>query len=156
LLETFKEAVPLLDIVVDDGGHLPIQHRTSLEDLLPHLRPVGVYLCEDVTGVDNEFASYACELTNKLNAFENVIGNIDNNERRLVLGNSEFQSVIHSIHFYRALSLYGCCYETREVAALVAANDETTYLDLSDAKHFDVSEVFAEHGLKFSKPLRQG
>jgi len=96
----FREAVPLLDIIVDDGGHLPIQQRTSLEELLPHLRPGGVYLCEDITGMDNEFASYAYELTNKLNAFENVIGNIDDNERRLVLENSEFQSVIHSIHFY--------------------------------------------------------
>ena len=51
----FWETVPILDIVVDDRGHTPLQQRVSLEELLPHLRPGGIYLCEDITGNTNEF-----------------------------------------------------------------------------------------------------
>jgi hypothetical protein len=54
----FRRGVPTLDIVIDDGGHQPEQQIASLEELLPFLRPGGVYFCEDVHGMYNEFASY--------------------------------------------------------------------------------------------------
>src|SRR6185437_3589006 len=44
----FKKQVPILDIVIDDGGHEPEQQIATLEELLPHLRPGGIYLCEDI------------------------------------------------------------------------------------------------------------
>ena len=44
----FKEKVPAIDIIVDDGGHQVDQQVATLEELLPHLRPGGVYLCEDI------------------------------------------------------------------------------------------------------------
>ena len=44
----FRKSVPHVDIVIDDGGHQPHQQQVTLEELLPHLRPGGVYLCEDV------------------------------------------------------------------------------------------------------------
>jgi hypothetical protein len=37
--ERFKQDVPKLDIVVDDGGHEPDQQIATMEALLPHLRP---------------------------------------------------------------------------------------------------------------------
>jgi hypothetical protein len=48
----------VLDIVIDDGGHKYEQQVVNLEELLPHLRPNGVYLCEDVFSAFNLFASY--------------------------------------------------------------------------------------------------
>lgn len=63
-----KEAVPTLDILIDDGGHFPEQQITTLEEILPHLRPGGVYLCEDVHGAMNEYAFYARGLALRLNA----------------------------------------------------------------------------------------
>ena len=42
--------LPPLDIVIDDGGHTPDQQRVTLEELLPHIRPGGVYVCEDIHG----------------------------------------------------------------------------------------------------------
>jgi hypothetical protein len=96
----FRSDVPLLDIVIDDGGHLPEQQKVSLEELLPHLRPGGVYLCEDVHGAPNEFASYAHGLAQKLNAFDAIVENRDDDERRLVCPSTTFQSDIASIHFY--------------------------------------------------------
>src|SRR5690349_460018 len=47
--EVIRE-VPKLDIVIDDGGHRVSQQVPTLEMLLPHLRPGGVYLCEDIWG----------------------------------------------------------------------------------------------------------
>ena len=65
---TFRGAVPQVDIVIDDGGHEPEQQMVSLEELLPHLRPGGVYICEDVHGVGNRFAAFAQALADQLNA----------------------------------------------------------------------------------------
>ena len=50
----FRETVPKLDIIVDDGGHLPEQQIVTLEELLPHLKPAGVYLCEDICKTGHE------------------------------------------------------------------------------------------------------
>jgi SAM-dependent methyltransferase len=44
----FRETVPKIDILIDDGGHHPEQQRITLEEMLPHLQPGGVYLCEDI------------------------------------------------------------------------------------------------------------
>lgn len=54
----FVAEVPDLDVVIDDGGHLYEQQVTSLEWLLPHLRPGGVYLCEDIHHPLNPFHAY--------------------------------------------------------------------------------------------------
>ena len=96
----FRETVPTLDIVVDDGGHTPLQQRVSLEELLPHLRPGGIYLCEDITGNTNEFAFNVHQLAHQLNAFDNVAQDMNDNERRLVSKSTKLQSAIHSVHLY--------------------------------------------------------
>jgi len=55
---TFRDEVPTVDVVVDDGGHEPFQQIATLEALLPHMSAGAVYLCEDVHGQENEFLSY--------------------------------------------------------------------------------------------------
>src|SRR5579864_8038519 len=49
----FKQEVPAVDIVIDDGGHLTEQQIITFEELLPHLQPNGIYLCEDLHGALN-------------------------------------------------------------------------------------------------------
>jgi hypothetical protein len=97
--QRFRRAVPTLDIVIDDGGHLPEQQIVTLEELLPHLQPGGVYLCEDVHGAFNWFASYLHGFTHRLNAFEQV-NDHDYDERRIVCKTTEFQSAVQAIHLY--------------------------------------------------------
>ncbi len=46
-LAHLKKEIPVVDIVIDDGGHQPRQQIISFEELFPHLSPGGVYLCED-------------------------------------------------------------------------------------------------------------
>jgi hypothetical protein len=65
--KTVKSKIPPIDILVDDGGHLPQQQIITLEEMLPHIRPGGVFLCEDVQGNENAFASYVSGLMAELN-----------------------------------------------------------------------------------------
>ncbi len=92
-----KDEVPHIDILIDDGGHSPEQQLTTLEAMLPHLSPGGVYLCEDVVGDQNRFTSYVHGLVTSLNAFtlESV------SEKGEESGPpTPFQAAIQSIHFY--------------------------------------------------------
>jgi hypothetical protein len=62
----FRRSVPRVDILIDDGAHkLPAQIAT-LEEMLPHIAPGGVYLCEDIHGAMNPFNSYVDGLTRSL------------------------------------------------------------------------------------------
>jgi hypothetical protein len=95
----FRKEVPSLDVIIDDGGHKPEQQVITLEEMLPHLRPGGVYACEDVHGTFNHFASYVHGIAHNLNAF---YPKSDANEPRRVTGctPTPLQSAIHSVHLY--------------------------------------------------------
>ncbi len=92
--KTFKESVEGIDILIDDGGHKPEQQQITLEEMLPSLKPGGVYLCEDVTRCFNRFSAFASGLVNELNHFNPKAGSL------LQSGILPFQSSIYSIHFY--------------------------------------------------------
>jgi hypothetical protein len=92
--DRFKKSVDGIDIVIDDGGHTPEQQRVTLEELLPYLRPGGIYLCEDVHGRNNPFAAFARSLVDELNHTTALT------PPTLRSITSPFQSAIHSVHFY--------------------------------------------------------
>lgn len=91
---TFRKSVEGIDIIIDDGGHTPEQQQITLEEMLPHLRPGGVYLCEDVHGCLNQFSTFATGLVDELNCANSI------SDPLLQMSVSRFQSSIHSIHFY--------------------------------------------------------
>jgi hypothetical protein len=90
----FKTKVPRVDILVDDGGHLVGQQIVTLEEMLPHISPGGVFLCEDICGNNNKFISYVNGLNQELN---NRI-HIDADDQ--TSKNTVFQQQIASIHNY--------------------------------------------------------
>lgn len=97
----FKEEVPAIDIIIDDGGHETHQQIVTLEEMLPHLRPGGVYLCEDVGGSFNRFASYISGFTWNLNALNEAKADTDENGRfRFTSIPTQFQASVHSVHLY--------------------------------------------------------
>jgi hypothetical protein len=102
--QNVKKEAPALDIVIDDGGHLPEQQIVILEELLPHLRLGGVYLCEDVVTVFNEFSSYIHRMAQSLNTLS-LEQKFEQNERRQVCTTSSLQSAIASIHLYPFVTL---------------------------------------------------
>ena len=88
---SFKEKAPAIDILIDDGGHRTEQQIVTLEEMLPHLRPGGVYLCEDVRGEHNGFSGYMQGIVANLNAFRGSGSEVNP---------TEFQAWIRSVHFY--------------------------------------------------------
>jgi hypothetical protein len=95
----FKTQVPDVDILIDDGGHLPEQQIATLEEMLPHIRAGGVYLCEDIHGVHNRFAAYVRGLADALNA------NAQRPGIELAVTPSPFQQSISSVHLYPFLAV---------------------------------------------------
>jgi ubiquinone/menaquinone biosynthesis C-methylase UbiE len=47
-LRSVAERVPVVDILIDDGGHTMTQQIATFEELFPRIAPDGVYLCEDL------------------------------------------------------------------------------------------------------------
>ena len=86
--------VPRLDIVIDDSGHLPSQQIPTLEAVLPHLAPGGVFLCEDIHGGAHPFHSYVDGLSRNLHGHNLTIG------VTLKVQPTSFQQMIHSVHSY--------------------------------------------------------
>ena len=97
--QRLRQDVPRLDIVVDDGGHQPQQQVPTLEELLPHLEPGGVYVVEDVHGAGNPFAAYVYGCVQSLNAFH-AVAHPGDPERRMVTETAAFQAAIDGIYQY--------------------------------------------------------
>jgi hypothetical protein len=95
-----KKEIPPVDIVIDDGGHEAHQQIPTLEEILPHVREGGVYLCEDLHGAFNGFVSYMTGFVHNLNQCEKGRNFPDDHDRRVVCRATEFQSVVNSVHFY--------------------------------------------------------
>jgi hypothetical protein len=95
----FRAETQPLDVVIDDGGHTPEQQRVTMEELLPHLAPGGVYICEDVHSEGNQFLSYVHGLSRPLYAGR-MSASPNDPERNLVSAVSPFQASVHSVHLY--------------------------------------------------------
>ena len=92
--KTFRENAKPIDVIIDDGGHMPDQQQITLEELLPSLKPGGVYICEDVHGSFNRFTAFAAGLASNLNNFDLTANTIPK------IGTSKFQMGAYSMHFY--------------------------------------------------------
>lgn len=68
--EQFLKKSPTFDVVIDDGGHTARQQAVTLESLLPHISPGGVYICEDIHGPFQPFHSFVDGLTRPLSAID--------------------------------------------------------------------------------------
>ena len=98
LFPMVSEAAPRIDILIDDGGHEPEQQRVTLEEMLPHLSPGGVYLCEDIHGDTNVFSAYLQGLATSLNAMS--LNPTADGRPGLSSETTAFQKAIHSMHLY--------------------------------------------------------
>jgi len=88
----FRQSVPQVDILIDDGGHTPEQQMVTLEEMLPHLRPGGIFICEDIHGLGNEFTSFVSSLNDSLHAQNRTA-----DKQNVVCNTTAFQATIRSI-----------------------------------------------------------
>ena len=112
--QSFRKEVPSVDILIDDGGHLPEQQIVTLEEMLPHLRPGGVYLCEDVLFVHNRFGAYVSGLANGINACppDGIPADPHGDTHSVV--STGFQRAIHSVHLYPYVVVIEKCKHPKE------------------------------------------
>jgi Methyltransferase domain len=47
-LRSLADRIPVINILIDDGGHTMTQQITTFEELFPRVARDGVYLCEDL------------------------------------------------------------------------------------------------------------
>lgn len=121
----FREQVPSLDIVIDDGGHRPEQQIVTLEETLPYLRPGGVYMCEDIHRIHNDFSAYIGGLINHFNSTEVKLP-----APELTAVPTGFQRDIHAIHSYPfALVIEKSAFPIREFVAPKHGTEWQPFLD---------------------------
>jgi hypothetical protein len=94
----FRAEAPPVDVLIDDGGHTPEQQMVTLEEMLPHLKPGGVFICEDIHGRYNRFAAFAAELGTAVNDYRTDSGQQAGAELRTIA--SGWQADIGAIHVY--------------------------------------------------------
>lgn len=87
-----KQQIQGVDIVIDDGGHMPQQQRVTLEEVLPFINPGGVFICEDVHGRFNRFSTFAASLASDLHS--------KTTKSPFCGQTSSFQKSIAAVHFY--------------------------------------------------------
>jgi hypothetical protein len=90
----FRERCAPVDVLIDDGGHETEQQMVTLEEMLPYLRPGGVYICEDVWRPNYAFRAFAYSLVENLNDFEFGV------PAEFQAIPTPFQASVNSIHFY--------------------------------------------------------
>jgi hypothetical protein len=107
-----KGYVPVIDVLIDDGGHTMQQQIVTFEELFPHIAADGVYLCEDLhTSYWDEFGGgyrkpdtfieYSKNLIDYLHGWHARESPRTWYGRRLPeLGVSGFTRSAHSLHFY--------------------------------------------------------
>lgn len=96
----FRDEIPSIDIVIDDGGHEPNQQRVTLEELLPYMNSGGVFICEDIHGQGNDFGQYAYGLADALNGVNGIRSSNMDAEKRVVVPCNSVQSLIGSVSMY--------------------------------------------------------
>lgn len=101
-LRSLTDAIPKLDILIDDGGHTMKQQITTFEELYGHIGVNGIYLCEDLhTSYWNSFGGgykrkgsfieYSKNFIDYLNAWHSKT-------KKLVVTN--FTRTTESLHYY--------------------------------------------------------
>ncbi|MBY0245279.1 MAG: class I SAM-dependent methyltransferase [Sphingobacteriaceae bacterium] len=97
--------IPQIDIIIDDGGHTMKQQIVSYEELFKHIKPDGVYLCEDCHTSywpeygggykrKGSFIEYSKQWIDQINAFHS---------RTPELPVNDFTRSVKSVHYYDSI-----------------------------------------------------
>lgn len=106
--QMFKEQEPSIDIVIDDGSHKYKHQLLTYNEMFPHIRPGGVFLCEDIHGYpDNRFSAHIENLCKHLHLHEGFERDADGG---LSKKTTLIQKEIKSVSFYP----YVCVIEKNE------------------------------------------
>lgn len=101
-LRTLKQKIPKLDIILDDGGHTMNQQIATFEELYPHIKDDGVYLCEDLhTSYWAEFGGGYKKKSSFIEYSKNLIDKLNTyHSKEKQLRSDEFTDSAYSIAYY--------------------------------------------------------
>ncbi len=105
-LRELKKKLPKIDVLIDDGGHTMNQQITTFEELFPHVKENGVYICEDLCTSywtrfgggylkPRTFIEYSKNFIDYINAWHSV--------EKDKLSVSDFTKSVYSLHFYDSI-----------------------------------------------------
>jgi hypothetical protein len=104
-LKQVKEQIPPIDILIDDGGHTMLQQIVSFEELFSHIKPDGVYLCED--NHTSYWRNYGGGLKRKGTFIEYSKNFIDQihayHSKESSFKVNSFTESVHSLHYYDSI-----------------------------------------------------
>jgi hypothetical protein len=92
----FKQLVPKLDILIDDGCHLQHCQKATFDNILEHIAPGGVFLSEDISD-DNRPGAHPNKHTNMSATF---LTHVDNVLRKIHYAGTHIQDTLDSVHYY--------------------------------------------------------
>ena len=107
-----RQRIPVIDILIDDGGHTMQQQIVTFEELFPHVAPDGVFLCEDLhTSYWEEYGGGYRRADTFIEYSKNFIDWIHAWHARMPprkawydsepeLAISDFTRSVHSLHYY--------------------------------------------------------
>lgn len=101
-LRKLKTQIPPVDILIDDGGHTMRQQRRTFEELFDHVKPDGVYLCEDMHSSywiqyggghkrRGTFIEFSKNFIDRLNAYHS---------QQRSYKQTDFTKTVDSLHYY--------------------------------------------------------
>lgn len=104
-LQHVKASIPVIDILLDDGGHTMNQQIVTFEQLFDHVKEDGVYFCEDTHtsywleyggGYKRQrtFMEYSKNFVDFINAYHSE-------QRSLKV--TDFTKSVQSVHFYDSI-----------------------------------------------------
>ncbi len=101
-LQSIIDTTQPFDIIIDDGGHTMVQQINTFEVLYDHVKPGGVFLCEDLHtsywseyGGGNHgqsFVDYSKRFIDKINAYHHKFSPVDS-----------FTQSCYGIHYYDSM-----------------------------------------------------
>lgn len=92
----FRSQVPILNVVIDDGGHEAHQQIAAFNALFTHLQPGGVYIVEDME--PNAFMAEVHRMVWNLQPSEMVRS--DDPARSIVSPANPLQALVAAVHVY--------------------------------------------------------
>ena len=122
-LNLIKGECPKFDIIIDDGGHISHDIIVSFEELFPHLKYGGVYLCEDLhanyfeshgglRGADNTFTNYLRKMLDEYHLYS-CDPQMSNSYIKNIMG----------IYFHESVVVIEKCYDRKKSESIITGND---------------------------------
>jgi len=100
--------LPMIDIILDDGGHTMLQQIISFEILFNKLKPKGVYLVEDThTSYINEYGGGYKRIGTFIEyskKFADVVNGFHINSKNSLI--AKYKNSVKSVHFYDSIVVF--------------------------------------------------